>query len=172
MIRQLRLLMRALLVALAVCLVVSTPVRAHAEVLGTSPGTSEIVGGDITRIDIVFAEVVIEATVVVTGPDGVLAGEMVQGEGLVVAFGLDEKLSSEGNYTVVFEFDSLDEDFVELEFTFTYERGAPEPLPVVAGGSAKGSTGLGTIAIGLLAASTLGLAGLLAWRYRQLSNGR
>ena len=172
MISQLRLVLGALFVALVLCLGVPTPVGADAEVLGSSPGMGETVGGDITRIDIVFAEAVTEATVVVTGPDGVLAGEMVQADGLVAAFALDEKLASEGDYRVVFEFGSIDEDFVELEFSFTYEQGAPEPLPVVAGGTAKGSTGLSSVAIGLLAASTLGLAGLLAWRYRQLSNGR
>ncbi len=148
------------------------PVGAHAEVLGSSPGSGETVGGDISRIDIVFAEVITEASFEVTGPDGALAGEMVQTEGVVVAFGLDEQLSLEGDYRVVFEFDSIDDDFVELEFRFTYQQGAPEPLPVVAGARSKDSSGLSNVAIGLLAASTLGLALLLAWRYRQLSNGR
>ena len=164
--------LRAVFALWLVMVVAPSPVSAHAEVLGSSPGSGQTVGGDVSRIDIVFAEDVTEATVQVSGPDGILAGEMVQAEGLVVAFGLDEKITAEGDYKVVFQFDSLDEDFVELEFTFTYEVGAPEPLAVVAGVTTEGSSGLGTIAIGLLAASTLGLAALLAWRYRKLASNR
>jgi len=162
---------RLLIVVFVAAIWAPSPVAAHAEVLGSSPGRGETVGGDISRIDIVFAEVVTDAAIKVIGPDGVLDGEMVQTEGFVVAFGLDDQITSEGDYSVVFEFDSIDDDFVELEFSFTYSEAAPDPLPVVAGGVAKGSSGLGTIAIVLLASSTLGLAGLLAWRYRQLADG-
>ncbi len=146
----------------------ATVALAHAEVLGSSPASGSTVGGDIERIDIVFGDLVANAVVTVTGPDGVVEGEMVQAEGQVVAFGLDGKIKTEGQYKVEFEFDSInDADFVELEFAFEYEDGAPEPLPVVAGAGQSDSTA-SNIAVGLLAASTVGLAGLLVWRYRKL----
>lgn len=169
-------MMRRVLVALASLAAISalslgpaSAVFAHSEVLGTSPASGARVGGDIVRIDIVLADIVANAVISVTGPNGLIAGEMVQTEGLVIAFGLDDKVEIEGQYRVEFQFDSLDDaDFVELEFAFTYEEGAPEPLPVVAG-AAKQSSNVSTLAIGLLAASTVALAGLLAWRYRKLA---
>jgi len=164
--------LRVVVIVLLIVLVAPTGVGAHAEVLGSSPGSGDTVGGEITRIEIVFAETVTDAFVEVTGPRGVLAGSMVQAQGLVVGFGLDEEISDEGDYRVVFEFDSLDDDFVELEFMFTYEQGAPEPLAVAASSTSKTSAGLSTVAIAALATSTVGLAALLAWRYRQLSNRR
>lgn len=172
MTRRIAVTARLVLVILVAAFLAPAPVAAHAEVVGSSPGRGEIVGGEISRVDIVFAEVITDASIKVIGPDGLLTGEMVQTEGLVVAFGLDEKISGEGDYRVVFEFDSIDDDFVELEFSFTYSESAPEPLPVVVGGVAKESTGLSTIAIVILATSTLGLAALLAWRYRQLASRR
>ena len=144
-------------------------VYAHSEVLGTSPASGATVGGDIERIDIVLGDTVANAVMIVTGPEGPVAGEMVQADGLVIALGLDDKIETEGQYKVEFEFDSInDEDFVELEFAFNYEEGAPDPLPVVAG-AGKQDSSASTIAIGLLAASTVVLAGLLAWRYRKLA---
>lgn len=153
-------------------LVQGSVVLAHAEVIGSSPASGSTVGGDIERIDIVFGDLVSNAVITVTGPDGVLDGEMVQTAGQVVAFGLDDKLKTEGQYKVEFEFDSLDDqDFVELEYAFTYDSDALEPLPVVAGARNERS-GAGSIAIGVLAASTVALAGLLAWRYRKLARLR
>lgn len=172
MTRHLKIAWRVAFAVLLSAVLTPMPVGAHAEVLGSSPGSGETVGGSISRVDIVFAEVVTDAAIEVTGPDGAVPGEMVQAEGLVVAFELDEDLSANGDYKVVFEFDSIDDDFVELEFSFTYEVGAPEPLPVVVGATSSGSTGLSAVAIGLLAVSTVGLALLLAWRYRQLSKQR
>lgn len=157
---------------LTMVLATATVVFAHAEVVGSSPSSGSTVGGDIERIDIVFADLVANAVVSVTGPDGLVAGQMVQAEGQVIAFGLEDKLETEGQYKVEFEFDSIDDaDFVELEFAFNYEKGAAEPLPVVAGAGTPDSN-TSRIAIGMLGVSTVGLAVLLLWRYRKLAVAR
>lgn len=173
MVHGLAMATKSILAAVVVLLVLfqSAPAGAHGEMVGSSPAKGETVGGDFDRIDVVFAEPISQASVQVEGPAGLVDGEMVQSEGLVIAFGLNQKLA-DGQHTVTVTFDSLDQDLTTVDFQFTYLEGAPEPFAVVASTQGTGSSLAGRIAIVVLIACSVGLAGLLAWRYKRLSTAQ
>lgn len=160
-----------LILALMLVLIPVPSVSAHAEVLGSSPAAGSTVGGSVDRIDIVFADQVSSATIELSGPDGPVPGEVVQTEGLVIALKLERTLETEGLYQVKFAFSSIDEDLVELEYSFTYQKSAPESLPVAADATSSGSSS-NTVAYVFLGAATAALGGLLTWRYLRQSRAR
>ncbi len=109
----------------------SSPAIADAVFVGASPASNSTVGGTVTAVQIVFNEVVTDATIGIEGPDGEVVPSDRVGSGQVVSASFPE-LRVEGRYIVSYVVVSSDGDPVDGAFAFTYKQDAPAPLPVVA----------------------------------------
>lgn len=125
----LRAVLVLLVAAVAQLTVGIAPAAAHTDLLQGSPGPGQRVGGEVEVVDLVFAEPVTEAVVMITGPDGEdIAGEMTAADGLIIRFSLDAPLTEPGDYQLDYEMISFDLDFTERGYNFTYDPAAPEPI--------------------------------------------
>ena len=135
------------------------PAAAHTELLQTSPGASQRVGGTTEFIDLAFLEPVTEATIEVELEGRPVEGETITSEGTIIRFQLDEPLSEPGRYDVRYRMISFDLDESEGAYWFTYAPEAPEAQRL--GAVEPPSSGLnwvGIVATAVLVASLAGLA--------------
>ncbi len=105
--------------------------EADAVFVGASPASNSTVGGTVTSVEIVFNEIVSEATITIDGPEGAVVPDRIIDTGQVISASFAE-LTVEGRYVIRYVVISADTDPVEGAFAFTYREGAPAPLPVVA----------------------------------------
>ncbi len=112
----------------AVLAVGPRPASAHADLLQGSPGPAQRVGGQVDFIDLVFTEMVTEASVSLIDPnDQPVAGQTVVTDGQIIRFEMPA-LTEVGRYVVRFELISNDGDLVQSGYFFDYELDAFEPV--------------------------------------------
>ncbi len=124
---------RSTIVAVAVVglLVWPSPALADAVLVGSSPASNSTVGGTVSSVQLVFNEIVSDATIAIDAPGGPVVLDEVIDSGQVISASFPA-LTTEGRYIVRYAVMSADSDPVDGAFAFTYRVGAPEPLPVVA----------------------------------------
>ena len=153
-------LIPGLVVTVLLVVVTARPLGADAVFVSSSPAPRSEVGGSLSDVQIVFNERVTGAVLSVEGPEGAVGLDSVVDAGQVVSASF-LPLKVEGRYLVRYEVISADTDPVSGGFSFTYRRGAPAALPVVAPALDDGSNralwliaGVGAVGLGLLATQT------------------
>jgi len=120
---------------LATTLTVAIPAaEAHAELREASPGVGQTVGGEFHRIAMHFTG--LDATqpqaMQLFDPAGNLIDEggAAEGQRLVLSI---SPLTLPGEYTVNYQVNGIDGDYVEESYTFRYEPSADEPSELTIG---------------------------------------
>ncbi len=150
------------------------PVAADAVFVASSPAIRGLVGPPIDTLEIVFNEVVTEAAITVSGPEGLLTPTESVREGRIVSLSFDP-IETEGVYEVRYSVISVDTDPVSGGFQFTVQEGAPAPLPASSIPIPdEGISGL-TLVAGAVAGGAVVAIGLQTMRrtrrLRQLTSG-
>ncbi|MEM8925631.1 MAG: copper resistance protein CopC [Actinomycetota bacterium] len=136
----------------------TAPAFAHTDLLQASPGPGQLVGGTVEVIDLVFTEPITEARVTVTRDGQDVPGTMVNTDGIIIRFELDEPITEPGRYDVRYEMISFDLDDTADGFFFEYEPSAPEPFRL---GVVQEPEGTNWVMVAASAVLMAALAGLL-----------
>jgi methionine-rich copper-binding protein CopC len=149
-------------VALMIVGLSSGIVSAHSGLGAASPAPGSTVGGEITEIQLRYANSVEDVDGSVTDPSGiVLTTEFVQTSALAVQIKLPEPLSVPGEYAVRHISTSVaDGDRVEAAYLFTYEPDAAPPQLEILETDDGGRSLLVWIVLGVGVA----VIAILAWR--------
>lgn len=168
---------RSTIVAVAVVglLVWPSPALADAVLVGSSPASNSTVGGTVSSVQLVFNEIVSDATIAIDAPGGPVVLDEVIDSGQVISASFPA-LTTEGRYIVRYAVMSADSDPVDGAFAFTYRVGAPEPLPVVAPALAEEGRDqflvLAACAGLVLVSFVAGQAAMRTRRFRQLTSSK
>ena len=115
-------------VALVLAVAPFTAAGAHTDLLQGSPGPAQRVGGTVDFIDLVFVDVVTEATITLEDPNGQLVdGVTTVSDGQILRYEM-EPLTETGRYVVRFEMVSADGDDTESGYFFNYDPAGFEPV--------------------------------------------
>ncbi|MGI9608717.1 MAG: copper resistance CopC family protein [Acidimicrobiia bacterium] len=165
----------ALPLIIGLLLLVQSPAAADATFVGASPASNATVGGAVSSVQIVFNEVVSQASITIDGPDGPLQLSALVDSGQVISASFAE-LSAEGRYVVRYAVISADTDPVDGVFAFMFRAGAPRPLPVAAPALADGEPDWLLVAIVAAVVATVVIVGaqtvMRSRRLRQLMSSQ
>lgn len=160
------------LVALALLGVGSGPTSAHDGLVIGVPNPGELIGGDVRVLQLFLGEPIETVEVRVLDPDrNDITGEITEPYDGFVEVAVPP-LETEGVYVVAYNVSYSDEAVFEAVYQFTYAADAAQPELLVAGEFETSRSTAFVAATWVLVASTLALALLFAWRFRQTQLAR
>ncbi|MGI9607645.1 MAG: copper resistance protein CopC [Acidimicrobiales bacterium] len=129
------------------------PLAAHSEVRERSPAPGQILGGTVSRVEILFFVPVETAEITIDGPDGPVDHEPVQlSIAQTVSWVSFQALETPGDYTVTHTETSADGDEQTASFGFRYDpESTVERSPIIAISEGPNWPVLGAIALVVVA---------------------
>ena len=116
-------------IAMIAVLTIGFTAAAHSGLGAASPAPGSTVGGEITAIELRYADAVTDVSGSVTAPDGTtLQSELTQGSSLAITIQLAMPLTDPGEYAVTHASTGVaDGDRVEAAYLFTFDPEARPP---------------------------------------------
>ena len=150
-----------LLVILAAVFGGAAGVSAHSGLAAASPGPGATVGGDVSEVQLFYADFITTFDATVTAPSGeVLASNSQMLSDIEAVITLDAPLSETGEYAVRHTITSIDGDVVETAYLFSYDPSAPPPTLLFVEPD-EGGVSIAVIVVAVVGALVIAV---LAWR--------
>ena len=140
----------------------SSTVSAHSGLAAASPGPGATVGGDVSVVQLFYADFITTFDATVTSPSGdVLSATPEMLSDIEASISLDEPLTETGEYAVRHTITSIDGDVVEAAYLFSYDPAAAPPTLLFVDPDDGGGPSPVVIAVAVVGVLVIAV---LAWR--------